>query len=104
MIKLFLLLTSCSWLMTKTIEGTAHVQKISGIYIYTDSNPDEQYKVLGTIKDKLFDYDITTGQASERNYEDLRNDLILQAKKKYKECEGLLIDVTNKRADVIKFE
>jgi hypothetical protein len=74
----------------QTNESTAKVNKISGFYIFTDSQPIATYDSLGTV-----DIGFITGT----QYEQIRNNLIKRAKSKFPNANGLIMKFDKKGID-----
>lgn len=75
---------------TQTNESTAKVNKISGLYIFTDSQPIAPYDSLGAV-----DIGFVTGT----QYEQIRNNLIKRAKAKFPNANGLIMKFDMKGID-----
>lgn len=88
----------------------AEANQVQGVYIFTDSKPVQDYEYLGTVKNGMVQAptDITgrpvLGTVCDPTYNQLRDDLIKRAKKKYKDFSGIIINPDNNTADVIKFK
>lgn len=81
-------------------KNTAEVNKIEGLYIFTDSEPVSDYEYLGTVKTNIF-------QTSNSQYEGVREGLIKQVKKKYPNANGALLYLNygqSDKADAIKLK
>lgn len=79
-------------------KATAEVDRIEGLYIFTNSLPVKEYEVLGTAKVTF---------AGSGQYTAVREKLIKKAKKEYPEGNGLIFFFVNggtDRAEVIKFK
>jgi predicted small secreted protein len=79
-------------------KNTANVEMYQNVRIFTDSRPLAEYEYLGTVK-------ITISFSGQ--YTPLRNSFIKAAKKKYPDCEGIILNFVNggtDTADVIKFK
>lgn len=74
----------------QTNESTAKVNKINGLYIFTDSQPIAPYDSLGTV-----DIGFITGT----QYEQIRNNLIKRAKAKFPNANGLIMKFDKKGID-----
>lgn len=74
----------------QTNESTAKVNKINGLYIFTDSQPIAPYDSLGTV-----DIGFITGT----QYEQIRNNLIKRAKAKFPDANGLIMKFDKKGID-----
>lgn len=74
----------------QTKESTAKVNKINGLYIFTDSQPIAPYDSLGTV-----DIGFITGT----QYEQIRNNLIKRAKAKFPNANGLIMKFDKKGID-----
>lgn len=88
--------------------STANVLQVQGLYIFTDCTPATEYFYLGTVTPKI----VQIGQSvtgsdgltvCELSYTQLRDDLIKQTKKKYKDGTAIIIFPAENKADVIKF-
>lgn len=71
-------------------KSLAKVERIQGIYIFSDSRPVADYDVVGTMK---------IGLMGNPQYEKLRNEFIREMKWKYKEADGLILHLNNGGAD-----
>jgi hypothetical protein len=88
----------------KPKKGEAKVlQADNGLYVFVDSTPTVEYKVLGTVKagstaGKLF--------VDAAEYPEKRDRLIKKAKKEFPEAEGVIIyfkELGSDTAEAIKF-
>ena len=78
---------------------TAEVDQISGFYIFVNSTPVKEYKYIATIK--------CSGTWGSGQYQDIRNNLIKKARKKYPEGNGIIFyfyDGGTDKADIIKLK
>jgi hypothetical protein len=79
-------------------ESTAEVNKVEGLYIFTDSKPVMPYDSIGTVE---------LGFVSGTQYESIKANLIKRARKKYPNADGLILNLKKKGLDncsVIKFK
>jgi hypothetical protein len=79
-------------------ESTAEVNKVEGLYIFTDSKPVMPYDSIGTVE---------LGFVSGTQYESIKANLIKRARKKYPNADGLIFNLKKKGLDncsVIKFK
>lgn len=88
-------------------EGTRHdaarVNQYGGYYVFTDCNPEAEYKVLGTIKPKGRGWQAIG--VTDVQYNDMREGLIKACKKDYPEADGIIIHLGgNNESDAIKFK
>jgi predicted small secreted protein len=75
----------------------ANVNRISGLFIFLESNPLSDYEVLGTVK--------KTGLVWSGKPKEMQNILIRRALKDYPNCDGIIIDdISMDHATVIKFK
>jgi hypothetical protein len=99
---------SCTALIGAGIENyvaskkTAEVNRVMGLYVFTDSNPVMDYEKLGSVK-------VGTALALSDEYGAMRDALIKKAKKEYPNADAILcypevkgLDAVT--ADVIKFK
>lgn len=80
--------------------STAEVEQMQGLYIFSDSKPVKEYEYLGSVKSN-------TGGFGSPQYTGVRDRLIKNAKKKYPNGEGLILNLKTGSADladVIKFK
>jgi hypothetical protein len=80
-------------------KATAEVDRIEGVYIFTNSLPVMEYEVVGKVKASI---SFGSGQ-----YTDVRSLLIKKCKKEYPEANGLImyfVDGGTDRAEAIKFK
>ena len=85
-------------------KNLAEVNKINGIYIFTDSKPVEDYDVLGEIKADESDKDI---RISGAQYTSVRDNLINNSRLANYNVEGLILNLVNggtEKAIMIKFK
>jgi len=78
---------------------TAEVNKVDGVYVFTDSQPVKDYEKLGEVKNVI---SMGSGQ-----YSDLRDKLIKKAKKEYPNTEAVILYFhtgSADRAEAIKFK
>ena len=78
--------------------SSAEVNRLEGLYIFTDSKPLKDYDYLGTVKVTI---------AFDTQYNGVRNGLIRKAKNSYPEADGVILTLKaggQDRADVIKFK
>jgi hypothetical protein len=78
-------------------QSMAEAEKINGVFVFTDSRPVTEYEYLGVVHQTFW--------ATE--YIGTRNRLIRKAKKKYPECDAVIIRTSSwerDQADVIKFK
>jgi hypothetical protein len=74
-------------------KSTANVETMQGVRVFTDSKPVMEYEYLGTVKMTI---------ALSGKYSEVRDFLIKTAKKKYPQCEAIIINRGS--ADVVKFK
>jgi hypothetical protein len=82
--------------------GTAEVERLHGVYIFTDSKPVQDYEYLGTAGNSIGAMIFSSGQ-----YQPVRNDIVRKLKRKFPEAEGVIFHFNNKgidKADAIKFK
>lgn len=82
----------------KTEHGLAQVSFIEGFHVFTDSRPKQAYDSLGVVE---------IGFITSTQYEPIRNNLIKNARKKYPEADGVILQLDKKGVDkclVIKFK
>lgn len=85
-------------------KNLAEVNKINGVYIFTDSKPVEDYEVLGEIKADDSDKDI---RISGAQYSPVRDNLINNSRLANYNVEGLILNLVNGGTDkaiMIKFK
>jgi hypothetical protein len=70
--------------------STAEVNKIDGLFIFTDSKPVIPYDSLGSIE---------IGFVSDTQYESIRSSLIKKAKNKFPYADGILLNFNKKGVD-----
>lgn len=78
---------------------TAEVNKVDGVYVFTDSQPVKDFEKLGEVK-------LTLGLGSSQ-YSDLRDKLIKKAKKDYPNTDAVILYFhtgSTDRAEAIKFK
>jgi hypothetical protein len=81
----------------KAEHGKAQVNYMEGFHVFTDSRPTEKYDSLGVVE---------IGFITGTQYESIRNNLIKNARKKYPDADGIIIQFDKKGVDkclVIKF-
>jgi hypothetical protein len=89
--------------------ASADAQQVQGFYIFTDSKPISEYTYLGTVTPKTVQVgDQVSGNEGlavcELTYTQLRDDLIKQAKKKYKDGTAIIIYPAESKGEVIKIK
>ena len=94
MIKLLLCLMLVAQTSAIQPTGDAKADQVEGVFIYVSAKPTEAYNYLGTIKRGGF-----LEQPS-----DMLPKLVKQAKKKYPDCTGLIVDINFEKADAIKLK
>lgn len=105
----FLIIAASFFMITAASNGieraSAIVNQYEGLYVFTDSKPNNDYQYLGTVK--------PTGRlvaamgGTSNQYTDVRGRLVAAAKKRYPGAEAIiltLIDGEVDKADVIKFK
>lgn len=78
----------------------ANVNKVQGLYIFTDCKPASDYEYLGTIENNL-------GAFKTPQYEVVRDALIDKLKKEYPDADGAIFYMNTgqkDKADAIKFK
>lgn len=78
---------------------TAEVNKVDGLFVFTDSQPVKEYEKLGEVKNV-----ISMGGAQ---YSDLRDKLIKKAKKEHPTADAVILYFhtgSTDRAEVVKFK
>jgi hypothetical protein len=81
-------------------KATATVSQIRGFYVFTDCQPTEKYKYLGTIEGA--NVGLKTPQ-----YDVVRDGLLKKLREKYPEADGAILNFNSAakdKADAIKFE
>ncbi len=94
----FLLVAVFSFTKPHEASPAATAHKISGVYVFTDSDPTGKYETLGTVKVAI---------ARSAQYTDVRDKLIKKAKKEYPDCQGVVLNLRAGKVDeaeAIKFE
>lgn len=85
--------------ITDTEKGDlAQVDRIEGLFIFTDSKPVKSYDYLGTVSISF---------SSDAQYIGVRDRLISKAKKKYPNAEGVILNLKSggvDKCDVIIFK
>lgn len=79
--------------------GLAEVNKMQGVYLFTDSEPVQEYEHLGTVGNGAY--------LGSSQYEGVRNNLLKKALKKYPNADGVIFhlhDGGSDKADAIKFK
>lgn len=71
--------------------STADVERIEGLYIFTDSKPVKEHEYLGTV-----DYKVGWGGTQ---YTQVRDKLIKRAKKEYPKADAVIISLNSGQAD-----
>jgi len=94
MIKLVLCLMLVAQTSAIHSTGQAKADQVDGVFIFVSSKPTEPYIDLGAIKRGGF-----LEQPS-----DMLPKLVKQAKKKYPECTGLIVDINFEKAEMITFK
>ncbi len=80
--------------------GTAEVNQEKGFLIFIDCTPVKKYTVLGQVKKRA-------NWSGSGQFDDVKNDLLDKAKRKYPQGQGLLFsfrDGGTDMVDVIKFD
>lgn len=80
-------------------KATAEVDRIEGIYVFTNSLPVMEYESVGNVK---VTFSMGSGQ-----YSDIRSKLIRKVKKEYPQANGIIMYFTDggsDRAEAIKFK
>lgn len=94
---LLILLLASNTLSKKN--ALAEVNKMQGVYLFTDSEPVQEYEHLGTVGNGVY--------LGSSQYEGVRNNLLKKALKKYPNADGIIFHLHDggaDRADAIKFE
>jgi hypothetical protein len=73
--------------------STSEVNKIEGLYIFTDSNPVTDFDSIGTVDINFL---------MDTQYESIRNNFIKRAKKKFPNADGLIMSFSKKGVDKFK--
>lgn len=102
-------LTAYNSIIRNVTAASAEVQQVQGYYIFTDSKPVSEYSYLGTVTPKVVQVgqQVSGGEGlavCELTYTQLRDDLIKQAKKKFKDFNAIIINPAESKGEVIKIK
>ena len=75
-------------------KASATVIQEEGVYVFTDCKPDSTYEYLGTIKPVTLN-----GYHSQ-----VRSAATKLAKKKFPDCDAIILSDDDSKADVVKFK
>ncbi len=98
---LALLLFAFTSIKFEATKGTAEVNQIQGLYIFTDSKPVKEYEYLGTVKTSSV---VSVGSTQ---YQPVRDKMIKKLKKDFPEADGAIFFFNNgssDKCDAIKFK
>lgn len=79
--------------------ANANARQYQGVYIFTDSDPAQEYEVLGTVT--------SAGMLGGSEYSSVRDRLLKRAKKDYPQVDGIILNLREGKADqadCIKFK
>lgn len=82
-------------------KATATVNQVQGMYVFVDSSPSAEYEYLGTVQTNK------KAKISNPQYQIVRDYLLMVAKEKYPNADGIVIHFSPAdwdKADVIKFK
>lgn len=77
---------------------TAETKKVEGLAIFTDCKPVKEYEVIGTVT--LSEFSFYNGS----KFYKIQTRLSQKAKEKFPDAEGLIYDIAEESAQVIKFK
>jgi hypothetical protein len=83
---------------TVPAQAMAEVAMIEGFYVFTDAKPVAPHQVLGEVEISF---------VADTQYQSIRNSLILKARKKYPQANGLIFEFNKRGIDkcqVIQFD
>ena len=97
--RLLLLGAIAATLAFKSIEQvnnhTATVNQEQGLFLFIESKPAAPHDYMGTV---------AVSVSWSGKYDEVKSILLKNAKKKYPNADGLIIDIENGKADAIKFK
>lgn len=92
-----------------TAKASATVNQEHGLYVFVDSRPANEYKLIGSLSSKRVIQDTKSFQMYDISYIQLKDEIFRQLeqkknKEKFSGAEAIIIYPDQQKADVIKFK